>query len=67
MSIRRAKGPFLKYRPYAWVAAVPVIFFLGLESSVAVVFLYSTYANFTGDKGVWQAWKARQEQTDKVR
>lgn len=49
------------FRAWSWIAAVPVFIFLGWHESVFVVFLYSTYANFSGDRGIFEAAKARQE------
>jgi hypothetical protein len=44
-----------------WIAMVPVIFLLGVQDSVVVVFLYSTYANFASDLGAYEGAKAKEE------
>lgn len=48
-------------RAYFWLAMVPVCFHFGWHTSVFVVFLYSTYANFASDLGVYKNEVARRE------
>jgi hypothetical protein len=48
-------------RACMWLLLVPVIFTLGWQDSVVVVFLYSTYANFSGDLGIWKGAQAKRE------
>lgn len=48
-------------RAWFWPAMIPVVFLLGWQNSVVIVFLYSTYANFTGDLGAYEGAKARQQ------
>jgi hypothetical protein len=40
---------------------VPVCVFFGWHTSVFVVFLYSSYANFASDLGVYMGRMAKQE------
>lgn len=48
-------------RAWCWWIAVPVFVLLGFESSVFVVFIYSTYANFASDRGIYESAKAKIE------
>lgn len=47
-------------RAMFWPAMVPVAMVFGWHTSVFVIFLYSTYANFGADIGAYVAAKARQ-------
>lgn len=51
-------------RAWLWVALIPVIVLLGWQASVFLVFLYSTYANFATDLGVYRSRKAELEAKD---
>lgn len=42
-------------RAFFWILMVPVCIYFGWHTSVFVVFLYSTYANFIGDIDAWEA------------
>lgn len=57
--MRRALARFMSathpYRAAFWIAMVPVAIVLGFHTSVFVIFLYSTYANFAGDIAAWEA------------
>jgi hypothetical protein len=44
-------------RAWCWLVAVPVFIFLGWHTSVFVIFLWSSYANFAGDLGAYVAAK----------
>lgn len=46
-----------------WIVMVPVAILFGWHTSVFVIFLYSTYANFIGDIDAWQAARAEEAQT----
>lgn len=59
MSVRTLRI-FHLARACFWLAMVPVVILLGWQSSVFVVFLYSTYANFAADIGAWQASRAEE-------
>lgn len=52
-------------RACMWPALVPVIVYFGWHTSVFVIFLYSTYANFAGDLGVWKAARTERKQDGK--
>lgn len=41
-----------------WVAMVPVAIVFGWHTSVFMVFLYSSYANFIGDIDAYEARRA---------
>lgn len=43
------------YRAAFWLLMVPVAIYFGFHTSVFVIFLYSTYANFAGDIAAWEA------------
>jgi hypothetical protein len=49
------------YRAAFWVAMVPIAVVFGFHTSVFVVFIYSTYANFIGDISAWEAKKAKEQ------
>ena len=49
------------WRAAFWVLMVPVAVLLGWHTSVFVIFLYSTYANFASDIGAWEGKKAKEE------
>lgn len=46
-------------RAWTWPVLVPVFVYLGWHTSVFVVFLYSTYANWASDMGAHQAFLSR--------
>jgi uncharacterized RDD family membrane protein YckC len=56
----RALRAFHLARACFWLAMVPVVILLGWQTSVFVIFLYSTYANFGADIGAWQASRAEE-------
>lgn len=49
-------------RAWTWPLLVPVCVYFGWHTSVFVVFLYSTYANWASDMGAYQAFMSRREE-----
>jgi len=45
-------------RARMWILVVPVFIALGWQDSVFVVFLYSTWANYASDMGIYRAARA---------
>jgi hypothetical protein len=44
-----------------WILMVPVAILMGWHTSVFLIFLYSTYANFIGDIDAYEASKAHDD------
>lgn len=53
--VGRAMSATHPYRATFWIAMIPVAILCGFHTSVFVIFLYSTYANFAGDIAAWEA------------
>ena len=52
------------YRAAVWILLIPVAIYFGWHTSVFVVFLYSTYANFIGDIDAWQAKRVEERKNE---
>jgi hypothetical protein len=48
-------------RAVFWILMVPVTIYMGWQTSVFLIFLYSTYANFIGDIDAYVAEKAKKQ------
>lgn len=48
------------HRAMFWALSCPVIFIIGWQDSIVILFIWSTYANFIGDIDAYVAQKAEE-------